>query len=279
MSAYSPLLMRKTQASSSAGDKFRSGGNARRESLGSLPPQNLQTPSYRNGELLVRFHAGVSQIEKDAVTASRGARQKKRLRGDSAIELLELPGADEAATASAALQLSLNPAVEFAEPNFTIARDQMTPPTPNDTRFTDQWALRNVGQNGGQFGSDIGATTAWQTTTGAQATVIAIIDSGVDFTHPDLINNEWTNPTPANGDAHGWDYISDTGDIKDEQGHGTAIAGIIAAEGNNATGISGVMWRANLMSLRVLDNTGTGDVATAVEAVDGWHAGPLVQLR
>src|SRR5678815_1493977 len=69
-------------------------------------------------------------------------------------------------------------------------------------------------------------------------------------------------------DLHGWDFIADNGEIKDEQGHGTAVAGIIAAEGNNSLGITGVMWRASLMSLRVLDNTGTGDVAAAVEAID-----------
>src|SRR5205807_1317524 len=69
-------------------------------------------------------------------------------------------------------------------------------------------------------------------------------------------------------DIHGWDYITETGNIKDELGHGTAIAGIIAAQGNNGGGISGVMWRASLMSLRVLDSTGTGDVGDAVEAID-----------
>ena len=67
---------------------------------------------------------------------------------------------------------------------------------------------------------------------------------------------------------HGWDYITDSGVIKDEQGHGTAVAGIIAAEGNNSLGVTCVMWRASLMSLRVLDSTGTGDVADAVEAID-----------
>ena len=96
-----------------------------------------------------------------------------------------------------------------------------------------------------------------------------MVDSGIDFTHPDLTNNQWTNPLPsAEGDVHGWDFVADNGEIKDEQGHGTAVAGIIAAEGNNALGITGVMWRAGLMSLRVLDNTGTGDVANAVEAID-----------
>ena len=99
--------------------------------------------------------------------------------------------------------------------------------------------------------------------------MIAVIDSGIDFTHPDLINNQWTNPSPsANGDRHGWDFVADNAEVKDEQGHGTAVAGIIAAEGNNSLGVSGVMWRASLMSLRVLDNTGTGDIASAVEAID-----------
>lgn len=151
-------------------------------------------------------------------------------------------------------------------PNFTNIQNDVG---PNDPRLNEQWALRNTGQNGGQFGSDINLTAAWQTTRGSQSTVIAVIDSGIDFTHPDLANNEWTNINPGStGDLHGWDYTTDTGVIKDEQGHGTAIAGIIAAQGNNAIGTSGVMWRASLMSLRVLDNTGTGNVADAVEAID-----------
>ena len=138
-----------------------------------------------------------------------------------------------------------------------------------DPRFEEQWALRNTGQSGGQFGSDINVANAWQTTTGSPATVIAVIDSGIDFTHPDLIKNRWENPTPGqSGDVNGWDYIAESGVIKDEQGHGTSIAGFIAAQGNNGLGLAGVMWQASLMSLRVLDNTGTGEIADAVEAID-----------
>jgi subtilisin family serine protease len=118
-------------------------------------------------------------------------------------------------------------------------------------------------------GSDINAVGAWNTTTGSRSTVIAVIDSGVDFSHPDLVNNQWLNPVPGeDGDLHGWDFVSNSPAIQDEQGHGTAVAGIIAAEGNNSIGTTGVMWRAALMSLRVLDNTGTGDIADAVEAID-----------
>jgi RHS repeat-associated protein len=218
----------------------------------------------RSGELLVRFRSGVAQQNKDTVLAAHGTRRKRQLRGESTVEKLEVVGGQDVETV--ALQMSLNPDVEFAEPNFLISKDQLV---TSDPQFADQWALRNIGQGGGQFGSDINVTTAWNTTTGSQSTVIAIIDSGVDFTHPDLSDNEWTNVTPGpEGDAHGWDYITDSSVIRDEQGHGTAIAGIIAAEGNNAVGITGVMWQASLMSLRVLDNTGTGDIGDAVEAID-----------
>ena len=133
----------------------------------------------------------------------------------------------------------------FWSPNKLLptAAPQAQGVEPNDPEFSNQWALSNTGQTGGQYGSDIEATTAWQTTTGAQSTVIAIIDSGVDFTHPDLANNRWTNPAPQSGDLHGRDYITESGTIVDEQGHGTAIAGIVSAQGDNGIGISGVMWR------------------------------------
>jgi len=175
-----------------------------------------------------------------------------------------------------AATLSANPLVDIAEPNYLITADQSA---PNDPRFPEQWALSNTGQNGGQSGSDIGAPGAWAKTTGAASTIIAVVDSGIDFTHPDLVSNERVNPNEqpngidddADGyvdDLNGWDYVTDTGTITDGQGHGTAVAGIIAATGNNGIGITGVMWQASLMSLRVLDSTGTGDVAHAVEAID-----------
>lgn len=229
----------------------------------------------REGELLVRFSANVTDRGKDDIASSRGARRKGRLRGDSRAERLELrPGFDAAAVAT---QLRAQPGVELAEPNFLVRHDQTT---PGDTRFPEQWALRNEGQSGGAVGSDVRAQAAWRETTGATATVIAVVDSGIDFTHPDLSNNRWVNPAEVadNGedddrdgypdDVSGWDWVAGTGVVRDEQGHGTSVAGIIAAEGDNGLGVAGVMWRASLMSLRVLDSSGTGDVASAVEAID-----------
>src|ERR1043165_5794319 len=228
-------------------------------------PMQEQPPArYRAGEVLVRFREGVQQKDKDSIIKVYGTRQKRRLRGDSNFEQLKLTTGRDAQTA--ALELLQNPQVQFAEPNFLISKEDLS---PNDPQFNQQWALQNTGQNGGQFGSDIRATSAWETTTGSLSTVVAVVDSGVDFTHPDLVNNVWINPSPsANGDVHGWNFVEDKAEVGDEQGHGTAVAGIIAAEGNNSLGVSGVMGRASLMSLRVLDNTGTGDIAAAVEAID-----------
>ncbi|HKG48371.1 MAG TPA: S8 family serine peptidase [Pyrinomonadaceae bacterium] len=226
--------------------------------------QEVLTAPYRDTELLVRFRAGVSEQVKDMILLAHSARRKRQLAGGSSVDKLELPAGRDVRTA--ALQLILNPQVEFAEPNFLISKQELR---PNDPQVDVQWALRNTGQNGGQYGSDINVAPAWQTITGSAATIVAVIDSGVDFTHPDLTKNRWTNPHPLdNGDLHGWDFITDSGEIRDEHGHGTAVAGIIAAEGNNSLGITGVMWRAGLMSLRVLDNTATGDIADAVEAID-----------
>jgi len=228
----------------------------------------------RDGELIVRFREGVSEQDKNRLVEDKGAQRGRRLRGRSRLEKINLRQGQDMDTL--AEQLRSNPAIELVEPNFLISHDEVT---PGDPRFAGQWALKNTGQMGGQTGADIQAVPAWETTTGAPTTVIAVVDSGIDFTHPDLQNNQWTNNSEQqnsrdddnNGltdDVHGWDWVRNSEVVRDEQGHGTSVAGIIAAQGNNSIGITGVMWRASLMSLRVLDNTGTGDVANAVEAID-----------
>jgi YD repeat-containing protein len=232
-----------------------------------VPPKANQSTRWRDSELLVHFreHAPVSKLNQ--LLRTNGAQWNGQLRGQSGIERLHLSAGLDPETVAAALRTS--EWVDFAEPNYLITADQTTTQTAtNDPRFSEQWALRSTG-----------TSQAWAITTGSKQTVIAIIDSGIDFTHPDLSNSEWDNTLEKdsnrdndgngfNADLHGWDFIANSSGIIDEQGHGTAIAGIVAASGNNSAGISGVMWRASLMSLRVLDSTGTGDVAQAVEAID-----------
>jgi hypothetical protein len=120
--------------------------------------------THRDSELLVRFRNGVPQQVKDTILASHGARRKKKLSGESEIEKLQVSTGRDLKLA--ALQLLMEPQIDFAEPNFLISKDELT---PNDPQFARQWALRNIGQEGGQFGSDIKATIAWETTTVRQA--------------------------------------------------------------------------------------------------------------
>ncbi len=262
-----PLMLRADAASVKSGAAGKAASAPAPKRAGADSPR-------RDGELIVRFRPEVSEQGRDDIASSKGARRKGRQRGESDIERLALqPGQDAAAAAE---QLNMQPGVELAEPNFIVTRAQLL---PDDARFSEQWALRNTGQSGGGAGSDVGAARAWQTTTGASSTVVAVIDSGVDFTHPDLAANEWKNTRERandkdddrNGytnDLNGWDFVTDSGIIKDEHGHGTAVAGIIAAQGNNHASTSGVMWRSSIMSLRVLDANSNGDVASAVEAID-----------
>ena len=142
--------------------------------------------------------------------------------------------------------------VEYAEPNYLIKLGSV----PNDPQFSQQWALLNLGVSFGDFvttpNADIKAYKAWDITVGSPDVIVALTDTGVDLTHPDLVNNIYTNPReiPGNGidddhngfidDVHGFNVADQNGDTSDAVGHGTQMAGIIAAEMNNNIGISGV---------------------------------------
>ena len=130
----------------------------------------------------------------------------------------------------------------------------------DDSYFALQWGLHNTAHTGGLEDADIDALEAWSIITGTNDVMIAVIDTGVDYTHEDL--NDGRVRTDIDQD-----YVNDDEDAMDDQGHGTHVAGIIAAETNNGTGISGVMWEAQILPLKVLNSQGSGstdDVAAAI---------------
>ena len=141
--------------------------------------------------------------------------------------------------------------------------------TPNDPKINDQWGLQSVS-----------AQQAWRYSTGSKDVVVAIIDSGIDLTHRDLIHNVWTNPgeIPGDGidnegdgyidDIHGWNFSNDTNNVQDNYGHGTHVAGIIGAEGNNGLGVAGINWGVSLMPLKFMDDRGMGSTGGAIRAID-----------
>jgi subtilisin family serine protease len=161
------------------------------------------------------------------------------------------------------------PDVAYAEPNYRIRIASI----PNDTWFDELWALRNTGQSGGTVGADIAVTDVWSSTTGSAAVVVAVIDSGIDYNHPDLKLNIWSNTSPTFGDVHGarWTNGNGTptsGDPMDGFWHGTHVAGTIGGVGNNGVGVAGVNWRVKLMALKFLDDAGDGWAADAVAAIE-----------
>jgi subtilisin family serine protease len=178
---------------------------------------------------------------------------------------------DEEATADKLEQMN---AVEYVEPNYVLHASRV----PNDDAFGEQWGLRNLGALGGKADADISAISAWDIATDGNV-IVAVIDTGIDYRHQDLEPNVWINSNEAengqdddnNGlvdDLHGTDFVNGDTDPADDAGHGSHVAGVIGAEGNNGVGVSGVSWHPKLMGLKFLDQNGEGNTADAAYAID-----------
>ena len=229
-------------------------------------------------EVLVKFKSGVSLQTIEEITTRLHDQVEDRIESDPGLEAID--DLDNNDATEVAKQYSTLPEVEYAEPNYEISLDatDAAPVLPTDPRFADQWALSNSGQRGGKQGADISATLAWVKTTGSDNVVVAVLDSGVDYTHEDLAPNMWVRPAnmaPYHDDelgtiddVNGFNAIDNSSDPMDENGHGTHCAGIIGAEGSNDIGISGVNWKVRIMPLKFMNAGGFGTTKDAIEAIN-----------
>ena len=255
-------------------------------------PKPVSVPRVRNDtehEVLVKFRADVSLAEIKKIAAKNNdAVEDKYEFTKGLVAIDDFDGLDAEKVAAQYSQMSN--LVEYAEPNIVIKLDpteslkdswNLKPNelnSPNDPMFAEQWALSNDGKNGGKAKADISAMTAWAKTQGSQDVVVAVLDSGVDYTHTDLAANMWTRPDSMAAytddelgtfnDLHGFNATDNAADPMDDNGHGTHCAGIIGAEGDNNEGIAGINWNVEIMPLKFMGRGGFGTTKDAIEAIN-----------
>ena len=260
-------------------------------SLSSASPAADARPTIVEGEVLVKTKSSLFKSDQESLLDSLGASVKERFEFpkdlfksfDGEVMRLQLP--DGLSTKEALAKLADDPRVDYAVPNEIIYLDEVideqAPPSQGSTdpgdiggRKPDDldsklWGLHNRGQDRGTNDADIDAPEAWAKTTGSNDVLVAVIDTGVDYNHPDLVGNIWTNPgeIPGDGidndgngvvdDIHGYNAFADNGDPMDGHSHGTHCAGTIAAQGNNGEGIAGVAWDAKIMGVKIFSDSGS----------------------
>ena len=242
---------------------------------------------YRAGQVLVGYDPDVPAQERRAIARAVGAR---RAPGDprlgtarrtpsskaeglvAASETLAVPAARVSAVVAL---LRRQRGVRYAEPDYLLHESA----SPNDPGFAMQWGFFNTGQaaNGtaGSPGSDEHVTPAWSLTTGSRSVVVAELDSGVDYNHPDLAANVWTNDGTVGGcpaGTHGYNVVASTCDPMDDEtpyrGHGTHVAGILGAVGNNGVGVTGVNWATTILPVKWTNSAGDGSTSQLLTALD-----------
>src|SRR5712692_1172470 len=234
------------------------------------------------GEVLVKFRRTLNDQEQQQIGDQIDVDQNERVGGTGVHRIHSRSHTTETLLAI----LQSDPRVAYAEPDYIVH----SVVTPNDPLFGSLWGLSNTGQNNGcgascfgnpigNAGADISATTAWDVSTGSRSTVVGVVDTGIDYNHPDLTANVWSAPTaftvPVGGASitcaagtHGFNAINNTCDPLDDNDHGSHTSGTIGATGNNGVGVVGVNWVASIMASKFLNASGSGTTAGAINAIE-----------
>jgi thermitase len=249
-------------------------------------------PRYVPGVVLVGFRPGVSAEHRQmleravgargvrafGVTAERSAASRRVQARLGSSFVLHVGRGRELSTV--AWLRARRPWVRYAEPDYIMTASGATN-VPNDRSFSLQWGSLNTGQsvNGtaGMAGADDGAARAWAHSTGSRLIVIGEVDTGIDYNHPDLAANVWSNPGGVGGcpaGTHGYNVVAGTCDPMDDDtyygGHGTHVAGIMGAVGNNGTGVAGMNWRTTLLPVKWLSNPYASGSTTQLISALNW---------
>jgi subtilisin family serine protease len=260
--------------------------SAEARSKSELNKFNLHLPHTAN-ELIVKFKPSTSVGTQSTFVTQLGAMQVAAF-GSSKAVLLSFPAeimANGNSLLEKAKQLAADPRVEYVEANTILHINKV----PNDPKFGELYGLKNTGSTGGTAGADIRATEAWEQATGSMNTLVGIIDTGIDYSHPDIKPNYWNNPgevgvdeqgnnkatngvdDDANGyvdDWRGWNFVKNTNNPMDDNQHGTHCAGTIGARGDDGVGVVGVNWQVSMVGIKFLDGAGSGTLANAVKAIE-----------
>jgi len=253
-------------------------------------------PNYLPQELLIKWNTTSSSSQKSNLRNTLRATQSKYFKSLD-IEVWEVATEDSKELESIIKEYQDHPAIEFIEPNYIYSISEVL---PNDPKFEEQWGLKNIGQHEGMIGADLQITNGWYINRESPSVKVAIIDSGIDWKHPDLVDNIWQNlGEDADGDGRviewngsewvfdpddenfidddgngyiddfvGWDFANNDNDPFDDNFHGTHVAGTIGAKGNNEIGIAGVTWEVQMAALKFLNANGFGSTTKAIEAID-----------
>jgi thermitase len=265
-------------------------GASSRPSQSARPLARVRAAQWAKGRVLVEFRRSVPRAQAQRMIAASGATMQRRIPGFG-IDVVQLGSG--LGVSEAVARFSASPLVLSAQPDWLLWAQETV---PDDARFGDQWGLRNTGQPHplapgpgnhtsarGKADADVDASNAWDLHVGARRTVIAVIDSGVDVTHPDLAPNLWVNDDPPGGgdedgngyldDINGWDFAEDDDGLLEESAgivgtdHGTHVAGIAAASSADSAGIVGACPGCRIMVLkfmRPMDTDGNPGADTMV---------------